>query len=704
MKRRRWAPTLVKGSSAPLLLGLLAASSALVGENPPRLSPPPTKRIDAEDDYFGMKVVDPYRWLEDDSSPEVQAWIGAQQAYTREVLGSIRGRTAIEKRVSELLNVDWVGLPIVREGRYFFEKRDRDQPQHVISMRRGVNGPEEILIDPRVKNPGGTVSVHLKAVSNDGTLIAYDEQLGGEDQTIVRFFEVNRHRHLPDSLPKDYYWGGIVIKPDKGGFYYARFGNEGPRVLYHQMGTDLSRDTLIFGEGLSRKSTITLSSDDGMYLVINVGHGWSRNDLYLYDVARGGSPATVVQGLDATFSAQVAGNHLVIHTNQNAPNGRIVRADLRRLTRESWKEILPESKSVITGFSVAGQRILVQVLEDAVPFFKIFTLEGRPAGEIRFAEPGSLSKAYGRWSSDEVFISFQSFLVPLRLYRYEVSTQQRDLWWQVAVPFDASSMEVKQFWYISKDGTRAPLFIAYHKGVQLNGSNPTMLHGYGGFNVCMSPSFSVRTAFWLEKGGVYALAILRGGGEFGEKWHRAGMLANKQNVFDDFLAAAEWLIKAGYTSPSRLVINGVSNGGLLVGAAMTQRPDLFRAVICRMPDLDMLRRHLRTRNLYATQEYGIADDPEQFKFLYSYSPYHHVTRGRKYPAVYLTSGSADERVDPFQARKMTAMLQWATASDQPVVLSYGKNVGHSGGLALDAEIAELTDELSFTFWQLGMTN
>ena len=664
--------------------------------------PPPTRRVDVTEVSFGHRVTDPYRWLEDQNSADTRAWIDGQEKYARALLDRIPQRVAIEKRIRDLLDYDSVSVPLARGGRYFYMRRKKGEQLYKICVRRSAHGNDEVLVDPVPLSPDLSASVRIEGVSHDGKLLAYSVQHGGEDASSVRILDVDQRRVLPDVLPTNYY-GRISFTHDGRGFYYSRYGTEGPRIFYHKLGKDHRSDALIFGEGIGPELTAGASlSDDGRYLVIEVGHGWTSNDVYLKNVAEDGPVVKLVAGLDARFAIEVGGDDLFVHTNWKMPRGRILVGDLADPAFERWRELIPQGKNTIEGFSLAGGKLFVRYLEDAVPQVRFFSSEGQAAGEIGFPGIGSASSVDGQWDSSEAFFTYQSFNTPETIYRYDVPSGKRSVWTRVQVPFDGSPYEVKEAWYTSKDGTRAPLFVVYRKGTKLDGSNPTLLHGYGGFNVAVTPEFSTRAALWLESGGVYALAILRGGGEFGEEWHRAGMFPNKQHVFDDFIAASEWLIKAGYTTPQKLVINGVSNGGLLVGAALTQRPDLYRVVICRKPDLDMLRRHIGAHNVYATLEYGSADKPDQFGFLYAYSPYENVKRGTSYPAVLLTSGDADQRVQPFQARKMTAALQWATTSGNPVVLLYEKNAGHNGGSTLNQDVSELTDEFSFIFWQLGI--
>jgi prolyl oligopeptidase len=694
---------LLLGTAALLLLSLAPSRVPARGQAVAEPQPPPTQRVDVTNNYFGTIVHDPYRWLEDQESPQTRAWIDAQVSYTRAVLNRLAGREKLQAKIRALLDVDRETVPWARGGRYFFMQRKKGSQLYTICLRQGVGGKDQILVDPASLSADLSTSVRIESVSFDGKLLAYSVQHGGEDASSVRIFDVDHRRDLPDLLPTNYY-EGISFTHDDRSFYYSRYGTEGPRVFLHRLGTDPKADALIFGQGIGPKSEVGLNlSDDGRYLVFDVAHGWTHDDIYLKDLTGDGPVLTLVKGLDARFEVQVGGQRLFVLTDWKAARGRILTGDLDHPELTHWRDLIPEGQDTIQGFSAVGGKLFVRALHDAVPQIRVFDTEGHAQGEIEFAGIGSPSVLYGLWDSSEAFFTYESFNIPATIYRYDVASGQRTVWHAPQVPFDGSQYDVKEDWYTSKDGTRAPIFVVARKGTRLDGSQPTLLHGYGGFNVSMTPEFEARYALWLESGGVYALAILRGGGEFGEDWHRAGMLGNKQNVFDDFLSSAEWLIKSGYTNPDKLAIDGVSNGGLLMGAALTQRPDLFRVVLCRKPDLDMLRRHIGAHNVYATDEYGSAENAEQFKFLSAYSPYQHVKAGTRYPAVFLTSGDADQRVQPFQARKMTAALQWASTPGRPILLLYDKNVGHNGGATLSQDVDELTDEFSFTFWQMGMS-
>jgi len=702
MPRAKVRPS-YRGCALLLLSALLPFWEGVRAQRPQR--PPHTPTEEVREVLHGVEISDPYRWLEDQWSPKTRAWIEEQNAYTRALLDTVVGREHIRRRLAELMRVDAIGLPIERGGRYFFARRRADQEQFVIAMRRGRQGPDETLIDPHPWSPDRTTSVTLLDVSEDGTLLAYGVRQGGEDEIVIRLFDVEARRDLPDALPKGRY-SGLSLTPDKSGFYYARHTPEGPRVYFHKRGEDPTRDREIFGRGYGVDKIITTTlSEDGRYLLLTVSHGAGghRTEIYLQDVARSGPILTVVNDIAARFSGQMAGDTLYLLTNWNAPRGRLLAVEMKDIAaRDRWREVVPHSPAVITGFALIGGRILVNALENVVARIRMFDPTGKFLADIPLPAIGSVSGVRGRWNSPEVFYAFSSFHIPTTIYRYDITTGASDVWAAVKTPVRSEQFEVAQVWYESRDRTRIPMFIAHARGLKLDGSRPTLLTGYGGFNVSMLPSFSPRAVLWMELGGVYALPNLRGGGEFGEEWHRAGMREKKQNVFDDFLAAAEWLIRNGYTNPSRLAISGGSNGGLLVGAALTQRPNLFAAVVCSYPLLDMIRYHRFLVARFWIPEYGSSEDPEQFRYLLAYSPYHQVKPGTRYPAVLFITGDADTRVDPLHARKMAARLQAATASDRPILLRYDTKAGHSGGLPLSKQIEDITDELSFLLWQLGV--
>ncbi|MCP2520779.1 prolyl oligopeptidase family serine peptidase [Candidatus Aminicenantes bacterium AC-335-A11] len=664
--------------------------------------PPQTKIVPVKEVIHGVEIVDPYRWLEDQYSPETRKWIELQNEYTDSLLKPLPGREEFRKLVSSLLKIDTVGVPIERGGRYFFYKRSADQELPVIYMREGLEGKDQVLIDPHPLSKDKTISVNIQDISKDGTILAYGIRRGGEDEIEIKILDINKRQNFPDTLPKARYFG-ISITPDKKGFYYTKHNPEGPRIYYHAMGTSISEDKQIFGKGYGPDKILYASlSEDGRWLLIHVLYGASADitEIYLKDLIADKPIYPVVKNIPARFEGEIGGNTLFIQTNWEAPNGRIFAVNPENPEIESWKEIIPEKDAVIRGFSLAGHKIFVNYLKNVKSKVEIYKPDGTFVREITFPIIGSVSNISGRWDSNEAFFAFSSFHIPSTIYRYDISTGMKDIWAKVKIPVNIEKFEIKQVWYRSKDGTKIPMFIIYPKNIELNGNNPTLLTGYGGFNISLTPRFSPRAVAWLEKGGVYAVANLRGGGEFGEEWHRAGMRENKQNVFDDFIAAAEYLIKEKYTRPEKLAIMGGSNGGLLVGAVMTQRPELFRAVVCTYPLLDMIRYHKFLVARYWVPEYGSSENPEQFKYLLAYSPYHNVKKGERYPAVLFITGDADTRVAPLHARKMAALMQASTSSGKPVLLRYHTKAGHSGGQPVSQQIEDLVDILSFLLWQL----
>ncbi|HZR32821.1 MAG TPA: prolyl oligopeptidase family serine peptidase [Terriglobales bacterium] len=667
--------------------------------------PPPTRRDDVVDVLHGVRISDPYRWLEDQNSPETRSWIEAQNSYTHSIIDRLPGRDHLSARLGQLMKIDNIEVPVERNGRYFFRERRADQDLFVIHMKQGAEGKDEVLIDPHPMSPDHTTSVTILDVTEDGNVLAYGVRRGGADEMEVHLMDVSQRRDLSDQLPKARYFG-VSFKPDKSGLYYSMMGEDAPHVRYHALGTDAKQDAEIFGKGYGPQNIAVADvSEDGRYLVIQVLYGAAadKTDIFYQDLSKKAPIEPLVRDIDARFQANIGGDKIFLQTNWKAPNGRILAVDLHDPARERWREIVPETNSVMESFALAGGKLLVRYLHDVTSQVKVFGADGRPAGEVNFPTLGTVSEISGHWQGDEAFFGFSSFHVPLTIYRYALSSSSKSEWARLKVPLESENFELKQVWYESKDKTRVPMFLLHKKGLKLDGSNPTLMTAYGGFNVSYTPQFSATAVLWAEHGGVFAVPNLRGGGEFGEKWHRAGMQANKQNVFDDFLSAAQWLISNRYTNSSKLAIEGRSNGGLLMGAAITQRPDLFKAVICGYPLLDMLRYQDFLVAKFWVPEYGSAADPEQFKYIYAYSPYQHVEKTTKYPAIMFVSGDFDTRVAPLHARKMAALMQWATAgSSNPVLLHYDTKAGHSEGRPVNKQIEDVTDELSFLMWQLGM--
>jgi prolyl oligopeptidase len=666
-------------------------------------SAPTTRQDNFREVIHGVEIVDPYRWLEDQTSPETRQWIDSQNNYTHSTLDGLRSRPFIQKRLTELMRTDSVGMPLERSGRYFLFKKRAEDDLSILYVRTGLAGKDEVLIDPHSLSSDHTTNINLDDVSGDGRLMVYSIRRGGEDETELRVMDVDSRRDLPDHLPRALF-RGVSFRKDGSGFYYDLQSRDvGTRIFYHSIGTDPSKDVEVFGKGNGPNNWVGCEvSENGQYLLLTVEHGWARSEVYVKRIPDG-PIQTIVNDVDAHFRPSFAGDRLVLQTDWNSPTGRIVTVDLKNPSPSNWREIVPAGSDAIEGYSLAGGKLFVTYLHNVSSQIKIFDIEGKHVGEVPLPGLGASGGIVGRWNTDEAFFVFTSYVTPGAIYRYDAATRKTELWERPAVPFKSEEFETEQVWYSSKDGTKVPMFLVHKKGLKPDGKRNVLLYGYGGFNLSLTPSFNAVAALWVERGGVYAVANLRGGSEFGEARHKAGMLDKKQNVFDDFIAAAEWLINNNYTTPSRLAIRGGSNGGLLVGAALTQRPELYRAVLCEFPDLDMIGYYrFKNNNPPALLEYGNASDPEQFKFLYGYSPYQKVTAGTKYPAVLFTTGDADTRVPPLQARKMTARLQAATKSGRPVMLLYDTKAGHSGGKPLSKIIEDTSLEVAFLFSQLGI--
>ena len=680
---------------APALLSAQASSSAA--------KCPPQTRIDSvKDTYGGTVVADPYRWLEDQESSETRTWIEAEQKCTAAALSSIADRASLSSRLGELLHTDSYEAPTERGGRYFYRKRPAGGDLSLLYFRRGVNAPEEILIDPLPWSADHSASVSLESVSRDGKFVFYGRRDGGQDQVTLRVLEVDSKTTLPDAFPNGQYFG-VEPTPDNKAVYYSRVTPDGPRAFYHRMGDDPAKDAVIFGQNLGKDKILALQlSEDGTFLVYLViyGSGSEQSEIYVQNVKEKGPVLTAVNNEKALFFPSFAGNRLFIFTNWKAPQWRVVSADLATPRREHWRDLVPEGSVHLEGIAAAGGKLVCQYTHNASSELKVFDANGKFESSIALPSLGSVSSPSGRWESSEFFYSFESYDSAPTIFRYNVKEAKSQVWAGNKEVFDASGLEIEQVWYSSKDKTRIPMFLFHKKGLKLDGSNPVLLTGYGGFDVSETPYYWPLALLWVERGGIYADANLRGGGEFGEAWHHAGMFEKKQTVFDDFFAAAEYLISQKYTATSKLAVLGKSNGGLLMGASITQRPELFRAVVCSYPLLDMLRYQKFLEGPYWVSEYGSSENLDQFKFLYAYSPYHRVVEGTKYPATLFVTGDGDTRVAPLHARKMAARLQAANGSKNPILLLYDTKSGHSGGRPVKKTIEELTDILSFLFWQL----
>jgi len=668
--------------------------------------PPKAQTGDVVDVLHGVRVADPYRWLEDQQSAETRAWINAEDRCTNGVLDSLTDRKAISHQLAELMRTESVDVPLIRGGRLFYMKRAPNEDLSLLYTRDGANGREELLVDPRPLSADHSTSVSLLGASDDGRYVFYGVRLGGQDQVTLHIMDVQTRHDLPDRFANIHYFG-VGLTRDAKKLYYGTTTDDGPRVMLHTMGTSASQDRGIFGKGYDRRILVSPRIfDHGRWLVIDVSHGSSgSNDIFVQDLASKGPLRPIVKDVSAIFQPEIAGETLYMMTDMGAPNHRIVAVNLAGDTSPAnWHDVVTAGDSPIQGFSLAGGKLLVRYLENASYRLKIFDANGKAAGEIHLPAMGTVGNLQSQWDSSDVMLNFQAFAIPSAVYHYDMRSGRLNVWAQPKVPVDAGVFETRQVWYRSKDGTRVPMFLFYKKGLQPNGAIPTLLTGYGGFDLSTTPAFRQEAIVWVEHGGIWAEANMRGGGEFGEAWHRAGMFGNKQNVFDDFYAAAEWLIHNHYTNSEKLAIQGQSNGGLLMGASLTQRPDLFRAVVCMYPLLDMLRYQKFMGGPWWVSEYGSADDAAQFKYLLKYSPYQNIHRGTKYPAVLFITGDGDTRVAPLHARKMAARLQAnaANSPDKPILILYDTKSGHSGGRPVGQQIEEQVNMLSFLFWQLGV--
>jgi prolyl oligopeptidase len=699
------------GSGVFFLLGFTVAAQTIHGRSGITLPPPPdAQAVPVSDDYFGTKVVDSYRWLEDAKSPETRAFIDAENAYTDRYLKQAPIRSQVTDDLESLERVTQWSMPIERGNDYFFEKRLSGEDQSSIYERHGWTGKDERLIDPAQFSRDPNTSVDLADVSRDGTLVAYRVRAGGADETTICVFNVKTRKKLEDELPAAIHWS-VNFTPDGSGLFYTRTDRLHALLFQHVLGTRPSHDTLLFGnefrgEELGPIDMIQSNvTDDGRYLVVEVNRGVpaKRVDIVFQDLTKPGAPFDVlVWGLDAHFSAIYARGAWYVRTDYQSPNGRIMKADPGVLP-DQWATVVPEGPDVIDGFSIIGGKIYLRRLKDVKTEVTAYTLDGKPAGAIAMDGIGSASAVYGRAADRYGFFSFESFIVPPTIYRLDTTTGQREVFAQPRIPFDSSQYELTQVFFKSKDGTRVPMFIAGKKGLKRDGSTRLLMTGYGGFDLSELPVWNPVYAWWMEQGGWFALPNLRGGSEYGEHWHEQAMFEKKQNVFDDWFAAAEYLIAEKYTSPEHFAITGRSNGGLLMGASITQRPELFSAVLCGYPLLDMLRYHKFLQGPHWVTEYGSADNQKQFEYLLKYSPYQNVKVRTDYPAVMFFTGDSDTRVDPLHARKMTALLQAASKSGRPVLLHYSVNGGHSAGVSLEQLIQDSTDQLTFLWTETGQS-
>ena len=703
-----------------LTLGLLAAFSAAnaMAQQGTKMTYPETRMVDQVDDYHGQSVKDPYRWLEDDvrESDDVADWVERQNKVTFGYLKQLPIRERIQERLTKLWDYEKFGSPFKRGGRYYFYKNDGLQNQSVLYQQDALDSEASVLIDPNKWSKDGTVALSGTAFSDDGRYIAYGVAEAGSDWRTWRIREIESGRVLEDEI-KWVKFSSASWSRDGRGFFYGRFDepedgeafqqlNLNQKVYYHRVGTPQSDDVLVYERPEQPEWGFGIDvSEDGRYLVLTVWKGTDDRYRVLYrDLAEPyAAPVELIDNFENEYS--FVGNDgpiFYFKTDVEAPRKRVVAIDTRNPQRENWKELIPQADEAMQGVGLVGNMFVASYLKDARTQVKLFNLQGELVREVEFPGIGTASGFGGRRSDTETFYSFSSFNTPPSTYHYDLITGESRMLRRAEVDFAPDDFEVKQVFFKSKDGTRVPMFIAHKKGLKLDGSNPTLLYGYGGFNISLTPSFSISRLQWMEMGGVFAMANLRGGGEYGKEWHKAGTKLRKQNVFDDFIAAAEWLIENEYTNEKQIGIQGGSNGGLLVGAVMTQRPELFGACLPAVGVMDMLRFHKFTAGRFWVDDYGSADDHEEFEALLAYSPCHNVRKGVSYPPTLVTTADTDDRVVPGHSFKFAAALQAAQAGDNPVLIRIETRAGHGAGKPTAKIIEEVADQWAFLAENLGL--
>jgi len=680
--------------------------------NTQSMSYPETRKGDVVDTYFGTEVADPYRWLEDDRSEETENWVKAQNEVTFAHLESIPYRETIEKRLTELWNYEKISAPF-KEGDYtYFYKNDGLQNQYVVYRQKGDEEPE-VFLDPNTFSEDGTTSLAQLTFSDDGSLAAYSISEGGSDWRKIRVIDAETKEQLEDPLV-DVKFSGVSWVGNEG-FYYSSYDKpEGSelsaktdqhKLYYHELGTDQADDKLVFGGTDVEKHRYVGGSvtDDDRYLLISAANSTSGNKLFLKDLTDEDSElVTILDHTDSdTRVLDNDGSKLYLVTNLDAPNQRVVTVDASNPAPENWEDFIPETENVLSVSTGAGY-IFAEYMVDAVAKVKQYAYNGDMVREVQLPGVGSIGGFSGKKEADELYYTFTNYSTPSTIYKFDPDQGGSEVYAESGADFDPANYESKQVFYTSKDGTEVPMIITYKKGTKLDGSNPTILYGYGGFNISLTPSFSIANAAWLEMGGVYAVANLRGGGEYGKDWHKAGTKMQKQNVFDDFIAAAEYLIDEKYTSSDHLAVRGGSNGGLLVGAVMTQRPELFAVALPAVGVLDMLRYHTFTAGAGWAYDYGTADDSkEMFEYLIGYSPVHNVEEGVAYPATLITTGDHDDRVVPAHSFKFAAELQDKAGGENPQLIRIETNAGHGAGTPVSKTIEQYSDIFGFTLYHMG---
>lgn len=675
---------------------------------------PETKKVEVTDNYFGTAVVDPYRWLEDDMADDTKAWVAEENKVTQNYLSQIPFRDAIKDRLTELWNYEKFSAPF-KEGDYtYFYKNDGLQNQYVLYRQKGEEEPE-VFLDPNKFSADGTTSLAGVSFSKDGSMLAYQISEGGSDWRKVIVRNAAENKIVGDTL-LDLKFTGLAWKGNDG-FYYSSYDkpDEGSalsgiteyhKLYYHKLGTPQSDDKLIFGgEETKRRYIGAYLTDDERFLVISAANTTSGNELYIQDLSKEGSSiVNIVDNFEKDYSIiDNQDDQLLIYTNFDAPNYRVVTTDINNLDPSNWKDLIPETENVLN-IGTGGGKLFANYLKDATSLVQQYNYDGELERTIELPSVGTASGFSAKSEDTELYYSFTSYIYPPTIFKYDIASGTSEEYKKSGVEFDPSLYTSEQVFYESKDGTKVPMIITYKKGIELDGSNPTILYGYGGFNISLTPSFSTSNIILLEQGGIYAVANLRGGGEYGEAWHNAGTKTQKQNVFDDFIAAAEYLIANKYTSSEKLGIAGGSNGGLLVGAAMTQRPELFKVALPAVGVLDMLRYHKFTAGAGWAYDYGTSDQSkEMFEYLYNYSPYHALKEGTAYPATMVTTADHDDRVVPAHSFKFAARLQEYNTGDNPVLIRIETNAGHGAGKPTDKIIQEAADKWAFVFQNMGVS-
>lgn len=698
-----------------LILGFVTMSSLHAADFPP---PPSTKKAEQVDDYHGIKIADPYRWLEDDvrESQDVAAWVAAQNKVTEAFLATVPQRSAVRKRLTELWNYERYSAPSKEGNKYIYFKNDGLQNQAVCYIQDTLKAPAKVLFDPNTWTTDGTIALAGMDFTEDGKLCAYGQSASGSDWATWKVRDVASGKDTDDEVR----WvkSSSASWSKRGdGFYYGRYEvpkegatfqqtNVNHKLFFHKLGTPQSADQLI----IERPDEPTWvfhggETEDGNYLVITISKGTDRKYRVMYrDLRKPDSPLVdLISNFEHQFSLLGnVGSTFYFQTDDEAPRDRVIAIDLNKPEKEHWREIIPQAAETLSSVDLVGGQFFAQYLADAKSLVRVYDLAGKYLRDVELPGIGTASGFGGKMDDTETFYSFSSYTVPSRTYRYDIKTGKSELLRSSQVKFDPDAYETKQIFYTSKDGTRVPMFITHKKGLKLDGTNPTLLYAYGGFNIPLTPGFSVGKIVWLEQGGVFAVANLRGGGEYGEDWHKAGTKLQKQNVFDDFIAAAQWLIDNKYTQTKKLAIQGGSNGGLLVGAVMTQRPDLFGACLPAVGVMDMLRFHKFTVGRFWVDDYGSSDNPVEFHALYAYSPLHNLKHGVSYPATMITTADTDDRVVPSHSFKFAAALQAANVGPNPMLIRIETKAGHGAGKPTTKLIEEAADTYAFLIKALGI--